>query len=164
MAALATVMALGDTPHKAAVKKLYVFGFAASFNDTIVHFTDIQELDSAWVDTKTNFLELRDQYSYQLRNYLLQQQLPNRTCVVFYDADRKKLEKRYQKMKRLYSVGRDGQAHFDVRQTDGFAFYAVDYSPFLNDADAQQATAAPPTPPTPPVPPTPPTTRHPDAP
>lgn len=162
MAAAATVMALGVTPHKAVVTKVYMFGFAASFNDTIVHFTEIQEIDSAWTDTKTHFLELREQYSYQLRSFLVQQQLPNRTCVVFYDQDRKKLEKRYQKMLQLYTTGRDGLAHYDVRQTDGFAFTAVDFSPFLPDADTQQAT--PQSPSAAPAAPTPPTTRHPDAP
>ncbi|MBQ9357310.1 MAG: hypothetical protein IJT98_08500 [Prevotella sp.] len=163
LSAFAAIVAMAVTPPKAEVRKLYVFGFAASFNDTIVHFTDIQELDSAWTDTKTHFLELRQQYSYQLRNFLWGQQLPNRTCVVFYDADRKKLEKRYQKMRRLYTTGRDGKAHYDVRQAEGFSFTAIDYRPYMADADPQPAVTAP-QPAAPANPPTPPTTRHPDAP
>ena len=31
------------------VPKAYMFGFAASFNDSIVFFTDIQEVDSVWI-------------------------------------------------------------------------------------------------------------------
>ena len=33
------------------VPKAYMFGFAASFNDSIVFFTDIQEVDSVSVPT-----------------------------------------------------------------------------------------------------------------
>ena len=66
---------------KSKVQKVYLFGFAASFNDSTVYFTDIQEIDSAWVDDKTNFLHDRDQYSYQLRDYLAEKFEPNRTCI-----------------------------------------------------------------------------------
>lgn len=37
------------------VPKVYVFGLAASFNDSIVYLTNIQELDSAWIDDKNDF-------------------------------------------------------------------------------------------------------------
>ena len=67
MAALlpATVQAKG-----AVAQRIHIFGFAASFNDTIVHFTNIQTIDSAWVDSKTNFLMGRQLYSTMLRDYL----------------------------------------------------------------------------------------------
>jgi hypothetical protein len=87
------------------VPKMYMFGFAASFNDSIVHMTDIQLLDSVWVDQKSRLLAGRENYSYQLRDFLAQQrQLPHRTCVVYYSRDRKKIEKDYLKMKRLYTL------------------------------------------------------------
>ena len=41
--------------------KLYIFGFSASFKNSIVYLTNIQELDSAWVDSKSKFLCGRDQ-------------------------------------------------------------------------------------------------------
>ena len=50
--------------------KLYIYGVVTSFNDSTIYFTDIMELDSAWVDSKTGFLYSRDNYSYQLRNYM----------------------------------------------------------------------------------------------
>ena len=62
--------------------RMYMFGFAASFNDTIVHFTDIQAVDSVWIDSKTQFMLGRENYSNMLRSYLNQQQMPNRTCIV----------------------------------------------------------------------------------
>mgnify|MGYP006873686016 FL=1 len=50
-------------------KAVYAFGVAASFNDTVVYFTDIQVLDSVKLD-KGGFLPKRDLYTYQLKNYL----------------------------------------------------------------------------------------------
>ena len=35
--------------------KVYLYGFAASFNDSTVYFTDIQEVDSAVID-RSGFL------------------------------------------------------------------------------------------------------------
>ena len=112
---------------KQPVPHMYMFGLAASFTDTIVHFTAIQELDSVWIDSKNKFLQEREAYSYQLREYLKQQQAPNRTCIVFYSQKREKLEKKYQKMLRLYGKAKDGAQHFDVRfvTDDDFKFKRV---------------------------------------
>ena len=41
--------------------------------------------------------------------------MPQRTCIVFYSQKREKLEKKYQKMLRLYTKFKDGLQHFDVR-------------------------------------------------
>ena len=75
--------------------KTYAFGFAASFNDSTVYFTDIQVLDSAWLNEKNDFLVSRDNYSYQLRDYLAsEQQMPRRTCIVYAGKNKKKVEKK----------------------------------------------------------------------
>ena len=101
---------------KQPVPHMYMFGLAASFTDTIVHFTAIQELDSVWIESKNDFLQERDSYSSQLREYLNQkQQMPHRTCIVFYSQKRAKLEKKFQKIMRLYTQSKDGLQHFDVR-------------------------------------------------
>ena len=84
------------------VQKLYAFGFAASFNDSTVYFTDIQEIDSAWVNEKNEFLVGRDNYSFQLKNYLTNIGLEHRTCVISYAIKRKDIEKKYRKMKEKY--------------------------------------------------------------
>ena len=47
-------------------KAVYAFGVAASFNDSIVYYTDIQVLDSVELD-KNGFLPKRDLYTYQLK-------------------------------------------------------------------------------------------------
>jgi hypothetical protein len=128
------------TAKHVAKPHLYMFGLAASFNDTIVYFTDVQDVEKAWVETRNGFLLGRDMYSSQLRDYLkTQKQMPQRTCIVFYHKNRSKLEKKFLKMKRLYTQSRDKQQHFDVRflETREFRFTPVDMSP--NEESAQSS-------------------------
>ena len=74
-------------------KPVYAFGISASFTDTVVYFTDIQILDSAKV-SKEGFLSHRELYSYQLKNYLeFDKGLPNRTCMIYFSENKKKLGK-----------------------------------------------------------------------
>lgn len=83
-------------------KKTFLFGFVTSFNDSVVYFTTIQETDSAWTDKKTKFLYSRDNYSYQLRDYMRSQGVANPTCVTVYALKRKKIEKKYAAMVKRY--------------------------------------------------------------
>ena len=49
----------------------------------------------------------RENYSYQLRDYMTDKlHMPHRTCVVFYNQDRQKLEKEFLKMRRIYTTGK----------------------------------------------------------
>lgn len=112
------------------VQRLYIFGMAASFTDTIVYFTPVQEVDSAWVNKK-DFLLGREEYSYQLRDYLAGQLLmPHRTCVVVFGNKRKKVEKKYAKMMRLYSSPAKNARQYDVRHisSQDFRFHSVNMS------------------------------------
>lgn len=112
------------------VPHVYMFGFVASFNDSTVYFTNIQQVDSAWVTKKKHFLSGRNQYSYQLRDFFSQQRnMPNRTCVVIANTNRKKVEKKYIKMKNKYLV--KSKKPYDVRNIAeaDFKFTPVDMSP-----------------------------------
>ncbi|MEY8687237.1 hypothetical protein AB9N12_14240 [Bacteroides sp. AN502(2024)] len=83
-------------------KPIYAFGISASFTDTVVYFTDIQILDSAKV-SKEGFLLHRELYSYQLKNYLEDNQLQqNSTCMIYFSGNRKKLEKEATKILNKY--------------------------------------------------------------
>lgn len=105
------------------VPKLYAFGFAASFNDSIVYFTDIQEIDSAWINEKNNFLVSRDNYSYQLKNYFTSIGVEHRTCIISFSLNRKDIEKKYQKMKNKYIKA----GNYDIRSigTNDFHYTAI---------------------------------------
>ena len=113
------------------VPQMYMFGFAASFNDTIVYFTNVMPVDSVWIESRNKFLLGRSVYSHQLRNYLaINKKMPSRTCIILYNKDKAKLEKKLLKMKRLYMYPKKGKQQFDVRFLEDaeFRFKAVDMS------------------------------------
>lgn len=114
------------------VPKVYIFGFSASFKNPVVYLTDIQELDSAWIDSKTKFLLGRDTYSTQLKDYLTQSvNDAHRTCVVMFSTEKAKAEKKYMKLKRTYTVKAKAKDGYDVKYLDrkDFSFETVDMSP-----------------------------------
>jgi len=113
----------GASAKNKCVPKLYAFGFAASFNDSIVHFTNIQEIDSAWINDKNKFLLNREDYSYQLRNYLEEQGMPRRTCVICYDIKQKKAQKKFNKMRNKYV--KRGNTDIRIIPNEEFSFTAI---------------------------------------
>jgi gluconate kinase len=126
---------------KIQVPKMYIFGLAASFNDTIVHFTNVQELDGAWIEKKNNFLQAREQYSSQLRDFLAEEkQMPRRTCIVYANKSRKKVEKKYQKMKRLYMPSKKQHQQYDIRNVEQseFRFKTIDLQQLYDDVNASE--------------------------
>ena len=81
---------------------MYIVGVSASFTDSLIYFTDIQFVDSVNVD-KNKLLPMRSQYSDQLDNYLEQVKgMKNRTCFIYFNEKKSKLEKNINKMKENY--------------------------------------------------------------
>ncbi|MBQ8988488.1 MAG: hypothetical protein IJ067_02195 [Prevotella sp.] len=118
------------------VPKAYMFGFSASFNDSIVYFTDIQEVDSVWLTGKKNMLAGRGNYSYQLRNFFTNERdMPHRTCIVVSDVKLKNVEKKYNKMKKQYTGGKNA-GKYDVRflPATEFKFTSVN----MDDSDEKK--------------------------
>lgn len=146
---MSLLLAVGGAEAKKSsqMQKMYIFGMAASFTDTIVHFTPIQEIDSAWIDKKI-FLMGREEYSYQLRDYLAKQLLmTQRTCIVVFDKNRKKLEKKYARMLNLYTTTPKKGRSYDVRHIgqQDFRFHAVNMSSIVEErlkAEQEQKEAA----------------------
>ena len=129
---------------RVVVPEMYMFGFAASFNDTIVYFTDIQRVDSAWIEKGSKFLQSRNIYSSQLRTYLSSKlNMPHRTCVVFWGKKRTKVEKQYLKMRRKYGQQKDGREPFELRYIaeSDFKFKSTDLTG-LDEEEKLQATEA----------------------
>lgn len=83
-------------------KGMYIIGVSASFTDSLIYFTDIQFMDSVELG-KDKLLPMRGQYSDQLDAYLEQQKgMENRTCFIYFDEKKPKLEKVIKKMKEKY--------------------------------------------------------------
>ena len=100
-------------------EKVYMYGFAASFNDSTVYFTSLQEIDSVYIDSKTKFLYSRDNYSYQLRDYLSAHGSENYTCTTVFALNRKAAEKKYAKLRKRYTQGGKYTVK-DLSKTDFF--------------------------------------------
>lgn len=115
LAVLLSALLPGTAGAKGTVKpKGYLFGFTANFTDSVVYFTDIQEVDSIWYDKKSHFLLGRDVYANQLRNYFAEDlKMPHRTCIVSFGLSRKKAEKKLVKMRKLYTNKKKG--NYEVR-------------------------------------------------
>ncbi len=122
---LVTLVAIPTEAKPVKTSHLYMFGFSASFKDSVVYVTDIQDIEGAWIDSKTKFLQDRDQYSSQLKEYLANDlQQTGRVAIVFFATEKKKLEKQYLKLLKKYKTGYD--VHY---LNDGkFLFRAIDRS------------------------------------
>lgn len=129
---LFAVLLAGAMPSEVQAKRIkvpqmYMYGFSASFQDSIIYMTDVQEVANVWYDTKTKFLIERQQYSYQLKDYLAtNKQQPNRVCVVMFAPTRKEAEKKFIKMRKEYTVKANGK--YDVRYltTEEFKFEPIE--------------------------------------
>jgi hypothetical protein len=98
---------------------VYAFGVGASFNDTVVYFTNIQVLDSVQLD-KEGFLPKRELYAYQLKNYLdYDLKSPNYTCMIYFNKDKAKLSKEQAKLQTRYKKAKLAIVPIDA---EAFAF------------------------------------------
>ena len=101
-------------------KRVYMYGVAINFNDSTVYMTDIQHLDSMIIN-KEGSLQNYVGYSLQLKVYL-EGTLGeiDQTCAIIYSDKKKKLEKRFLKMRKKYAAEREGK--FKRIGTDSFTF------------------------------------------
>ena len=117
--------ALGASAKPLKTNQVYMFGFSASFKDSVIYVTDIQNVPGTWVESKNKFLLLRDEYSRQMKDYLEEKlQQEKRVCVVFYYLKKKKAEKEFLKLMKKYKKG------YEVRYVNekDFKFEAIDVS------------------------------------
>ncbi len=83
-------------------KRVYMFGVSTDFNDSIIYVTDVQHLDSVFINPDGSIQDYTS-YSLQLKVYLegaLGES--NQTCAVIYSDKKKQLEKRYIKARKRY--------------------------------------------------------------
>lgn len=139
---IATAMLLGISMQVSAkdkeVSKVYMFGFAASFNDSTIYITDIQEIKGAYVAERTKFLVNRDEYSYQLRNYLQGQGNAFPTCITSYAYDRKTIEKKFAKIKKRYIDKNKGRYIIVNISNEQFTYQPVSSDEVVNVDESEQ--------------------------
>lgn len=92
---------------KTSIRPVYMFGFSASFSDSLIYITEIQKVDSACFQDRSHLLLNRTSYSNQLQFYLERtQNRPKTTCVTFCNEDLKKLQKERNEIWNKYSKDR----------------------------------------------------------
>ena len=97
---------------------VWMFGVATSFTDSLVLITDMQPVEAYILPG--GFLADRTHYMLQLNSFLVNKvQLPNMTCVVFFDKKKSKAFKKYQKINKKYR----GQPGMSVQHIGGDIFY-----------------------------------------
>ncbi len=121
----AATMSLTVNAKNVKQPKVYMFGFSASFQDSVIYMTDVQEMDSVWIDSKTKFLLGREQYSHQFKDYLAEQQQPNRVCIVFFALKKEDAEKKYIKMRKQYTSKSKRKYDIKYLHASDFQFSAV---------------------------------------
>jgi len=114
---------------------LYMFGFSASFSDSTIYVTDIQDVKGAWIDNKTKFLLGRDNYSYQLKDYFINTlQQNNRVCMVFFSTSKSNAEKQMKNLMKKYIPNpkkkKENWKHYEVHYltSSDFQFSPIDMS------------------------------------
>ena len=125
---------------QARLQRVYIFGFAASFTDSIAYQTDVQMLDSAWIESKHGFLVDRALYGLQMQ-YYVEGQLKNSNsiCTVFYHKNPRKLQKLWNKVQKRYAKAEG--LKLQPLSKEQFAFSCEEYKPIINEevpASAQQ--------------------------
>ena len=124
-------VAIGAEAKRVQAPHMYMFGFAASFKDSVVYMTEIQDVQKVWYDKKTKFLLGRDIYSSQLQEHFKEKmQMPDRVCVVVFAKSLKKAEKKYLKLRKKYIGDAKHPSTYEVRYitTQDFKFEPVDLS------------------------------------
>lgn len=112
------------------MKPVYIFGFAASFTDSIACQTVVQRVDSAWLD-RHGFLVDRALYSLQLQMYMEQEEhLSGAITTVFFSSSERKMQRLWAKMQRKYEAAQN--LIFHITPEDKFHFTAEEYRPAIN--------------------------------
>lgn len=92
------------TVNKGEIKPVYVMGVSLCFGDSVVYFTDIQQIDSVRL-TKEGFLPSREGYSEQLKSYLMNKDgNMNHTCITYFSEKKADLLKKATKLIKRYQT------------------------------------------------------------
>lgn len=136
VAALMGYCAMGSMNAKVKKTNVYMFGFAASYTDSVAYITDIQRVDSVTIDEKTDFLMDRNQYSFQLQQHVAQvHQKTGTVTAIYFDKKKAKIEKNALKVMQTC----EKEKELKLMHTD-FRFQSVEWiEPEILNADDDAA-------------------------
>lgn len=112
---------------KRKLQPVYLVGYAFSPIDSTAYMTQVQHVDSAWVDTKAKTLYYRTNYTVQLQSFLeTKMGGSNLVCAVFFDKKKPKMDKKLQRIHRYQK--RNAIKKLDVIPADVFRFQTEKWS------------------------------------
>lgn len=92
------------TPKQPQETGVYIFGFSASFTDSVLYFTPIQRIENVTLEKKTKFLPHCPDYSNQLQEYLEEKRgEKHRVCATYSAVTKKQIDKIYSKLQKMYA-------------------------------------------------------------
>ena len=98
---------------------VYLFGVSQELTDSVVYITFINGVDSLDLERHTKFLPYRSEFSLQLKEYMEGTlNKDHQTTCVFYSPNRKKLSKKYYKIKKRFL----DNPYTKIMPIDGFKF------------------------------------------
>ena len=153
VALVAVMMPSSAAAKEPVMKRVYMFGFSASLIDSTAYQTDVQQLDSAWIDPTHNFLVDRALYSLQLQSHVeTKEHHKNTVCTVYFSTNPRKLQRKWAKVKKRYE--HDPALRYQILPRERFAFQAEEYRPVIigeptvaPDSTKTQTQTPPPPPP-----------------
>lgn len=124
-----------DAGKEPQVQRVAMFGCAISFTDSLVCMTDIQTIDSAWIEPAHKFLVDRSLYSLQLQVYMEQQGHKNSICTIFYDKNPRKLQRTWRKVYKR-SQKQKGLRYLNI-PVSAFRLKSEEYRPIIMEDSSQ---------------------------
>ena len=128
MAFLGLALSVSAGSKEPKMQRLYMFGFGALLTDSVACQTQVQAVDSAWLDAHSMLVD-RSLYSIQLQFYLEQKEsVKNAICTVYFGKNERKVRKLWAKLKQRY----DADPVVKLRQLGNeFRFKAEQYRPVI---------------------------------
>lgn len=106
-----------------------MFGVGISFTDSVVYQTEIQQLDSVWIQPAHKFLEDRTLYSLQLQYFMERQGVKNSVCAVYFAKNKRKLQRQWEKIRKRHTVA--STQNFRLVPESEFRFRGEEYRPVI---------------------------------
>ena len=129
---LAVMAGGGKTPK---MQKVAMFGVGISFTDSVVYETEIQVLDSVWVNPDHNFLEDRSLYSLQLQYFMEHQGVKNAVCTVLFNKKESSLKSKWEKIRKRHTQSE--AQRFKIVPLTEFRFQPEEYRPIIIREDEE---------------------------
>lgn len=99
VAAISLFALQGQAKPKFKQAPIYIFGYALSPTDSTVYVTEIQRIDTAYIERNSKAMMARTMYSYQLQKFLSDTYgLKGAICNIFFSENRNKLDKKYDRV------------------------------------------------------------------